>query len=341
MESRLGIDIPIIQSPMAGTQDWELALAVSEAGGLGSIPCGMLGPEQVKTEIESYLARSSRPYNLNYFCHRMPAADIRRMSAWEKRLAAYYRELDVRPPSGEGPLRLPFDSQMADLIEPYAPPVLSFHFGLPAPELVRRIKSWGSVILSSATTIEEGYWLEANGADLVIAQGYEAGGHRGMFLTADISAQMGTFALVSQLANRLKVPVVAAGGISSCRDVRAMLHLGAAGVQAGTSYLLCTEAKTGPLHRAALKDPERKTAITNIFSGRPARSIRNRIMEELGDVCEAAPEFPYSSIALAPLRREAESFSSSDFTPLWAGQNRSGCRETPAGPLTKALWNGC
>ncbi len=341
MESRLGIDIPIIQSPMAGTQNWELALAVSEAGGLGSIPCGMLDPEQVKIEIESYMTHSSKPYNLNYFCHKVPAADNIRMAGWEKRLDIYYRELNVKPPSGEGLLRLPFDSRMADLIEPYAPPVLSFHFGLPARDLVRRMKSWGAVILSSATTVEEGDWLEENGADIVIAQGYEAGGHRGMFLTADISTQMGTLALVSQLTNRLKVPVVAAGGISSSKDIKAMLHLGASGIQSGTSYLLCTEAKTGSLHRTALKDQARKTAITNIFSGRPARAIRNRIMEELGDICEIAPEFPYSSIALAPLRQKAESCSSSGFTPLWAGQNRSGCKEISASQLTEELWNGC
>lgn len=341
LEDLLGIDIPIIQSPMAGTQNWELALAVSQAGGMGSIPCAMLDPDQVKAEIESYKALSERPYNLNYFCHRVPTVNNQKMAAWEKHLEGYYQDLCVSPPSGPGQLRHPFDEQMADLIEPFSPPVLSFHFGLPSKALVKRVKSWGSTILSSATTLEEGCWLEENGADIVIAQGYEAGGHRGMFLTSDISTQMGTFALVSQLTNTVNVPIVAAGGISSSKDVKAMLRLGASGVQAGTSYLLCTEAKTSDIHRKALKDQSAKTALTNIFSGRPARAIRNKIMQDLGDICEAAPEFPYSSIALAPLRQEAESYSSPDFTPLWSGQNRSGCRAVSASQLTEELWGKC
>ncbi len=340
MEKLLGIEIPIIQAPMAGVQDWELAAAVAEAGGLGSIPCGMLSPGQIQAEIEAFKAHSNKPYNLNFFCHTMPVIDKNKLAAWEQTLSPYYREFGLSPPSGSDLLRRPFDATVADIIEPYAPPVISFHFGLPAPELLQRVKSWGALVLSSATTVEEGIWLEENGADIVVAQGYEAGGHRGMFLTDDLASQIGVFPLVSQLAEVLSTPLVASGGISSRKDIDAMVRLGAAGVQVGTSYLLCREAKTSAVHRQALRDQRAETAITNLFSGRPARGIRNRLMEDLGDVYDAAPDFPYASLALAPLRQRAESQSSSDFSPLWSGQNRSGCREISATELTKVLWQG-
>lgn len=332
------IDIPIIQAPMAGVQNWELAAAVSNAGALGSIPCGMLPAEAIREEIEHFQRHSDRPCNLNFFCHPMPAVDNGRLRLWEGALSGYYRELGLASGSNSGGLRMPFSADLAAAIEPYAPKAVSFHFGLPSLELVHRIKSWGAKVLSSATTVEEGIWLEQNGADIVIAQGYEAGGHRGMFLTHDLASQVGTLALTSQLLDELTVPVVAAGGISSHKDVSALFELGVSGVQVGTSYMLCTETKTSTVHKAALKDGSAITAITNVFSGRPARGIRNRIMRDLGDMCDAAPEFPYASAALMPLRQKAEAEMSSDFTPLWSGQNRSGCKEVSAAELTRELW---
>ncbi|MEN8790073.1 MAG: nitronate monooxygenase [Flavobacteriaceae bacterium] len=335
------IDIPIIQAPMAGVQNWELAVAVSNAGAMGSIPCGMLSVEKIKREIKQFTANSDRPYNLNFFCHEMPMVDNDQLSIWEKTLSVYYRELEIPFESNMSGLRMPFNKDVADAIELYSPKAISFHFGLPSLELLDRIKSWGAKVLSSATTVKEGLWLEKNGADIGIAQGYEAGGHRGIFLTNDISSQIGKLSLTSQLLDKLTVPVIAAGGISSHKDVKALFQLGVSGVQVGTSFLLCPETKTSPVHRAALKDGRSVTTITNVFSGRPARGIRNRIMQELGDICSVAPKFPYASIALAPLRQKAEAKMSSDFTPLWSGQNRSGCKEISAVELTKELWDDC
>jgi nitronate monooxygenase len=216
--------------------------------------------------------------------------------------------------------------------------VVSFHFGLPSSDLLARVKAWGAKILSSATTVEEARWLEAHGVDAIIAQGVEAGGHRGMFLSDELSTQVGTFCLVPQIVRAVKVPVIAAGGIADANGVAAALALGAVGVQVGTAYLLCPEATTSPLHRAAHKSAAaHHTALTNLFTGRPARSIMNRIMRELGPINAAAPAFPLAGSAIAPLRAKAESSGSSDFSPLWCGQNPSGCKEIPAAQLTREL----
>lgn len=323
---------------MAGVQNWKLAAAVSQTGALGSIPCGMLSIEQIKSEIKSFKANSNKPYNLNFFCHKMPPLDQSKLAAWEKALSPYYSEFDLASDPNITGLRRPFDEEIADALKPYLPKILSFHFGLPAPKLLRRVKSWGVTVLSSATTVEEGIWLEKNGADIVIAQGSEAGGHRSMFLSNDLSRQVDTLSLTTQLVQQLSVPVVAAGGISSDKEIKTMVELGAAGVQIGTSYLLCPEAKTSSLHRDALTNEQSVTAITNVFSGRPARGIRNRLMKEFGNISELAPDFPYASIALAPLRKAAELQLSADFTSLWSGTNRAGCKEISAAELTKELW---
>ena len=218
---------------------------------------------------------------------------------------------------------------------------MSFHFGLPARALLDRVRGWGSRILSSATTVEEALWLQDQGVDAIIAQGVEAGGHRGIFLSDDLSTQMGTFALVPQIAARVRVPVIAAGGIADARGVAAALALGASGVQAGTAYLLCPEADTSAIHRAALAgEGARHTALTNVFTGRPARGIVNRVIRELGPLSPLAPAFPLAGTAIGPLRAKAESLGSGDFSPLWAGQNTSGCRTVPAAEITAGLCAG-
>lgn len=336
--SILGIDKPIIQAPMAGVQNWELAVAVSSSGGLGSIPCGMLTKEQVLLEITNFRKHSNKAYNLNFFCHKMPDIDHPELKAWEEQLSPYYESFSIKPHKEVSGLRLPFDINIADALESHKPPVLSFHFGLPSPELVTRIKSWGTVVISSATTKQEGVWLEKNGADVVIAQGFEAGGHRGMFMTSDPSTQLPTSEFVVCLKHELSVPVVAAGGIATNSDIKEMIRLGASGVQIGTSYLLCDEAKTSAIHREALKSKNSVTALTNIFSGRLARGITNKIMKELNFIASKAPQFPYASIAINPLRSKAESQNKSDFTPLWSGTDRSGCKEISATKLTNELW---
>jgi nitronate monooxygenase len=335
----LGIELPVIQAPMAGVQGSALAIAVCNAGGLGSLPCAMLGPDAMRNELTAIRAHTTKPFNVNFFCHTPPQPDAAREAAWRTALAGYYAEFRIEPPPlTGGAARLPFDAETADVLSQFKPPVVSFHFGLPSAELLARVRSWGAKILASATTVEEALWLERNGVDAVIAQGLEAGGHRGMFLGEDVSTQVGTFALLPLVVAAVNVPVIAAGGIADAAGVAAAMRLGAAGVQVGTAYLLCPEASTSPVHRAALaSEASRVTAVTNVFTGRPARAIVNRMVREQGPISAAAPRFPMAVAALAPLRAKAESQGSGDFSPLWAGQNTSGCREVPASVITREL----
>jgi len=340
----LGIERPLIQAPMAGAQDSALALAVCHAGGLGSLPCAMLDAAALQREVAALRAGTDRPWNLNFFCHRdPPPPDAAARQRWLDALAPYYRELGLDPAAARapGPSRAPFSHAVADLLEGLRPPVVSFHFGLPEPDLLARVKGWGSVVLSSATTVEEARWLEAHGADAIIAQGLEAGGHRGHFRDDDLNRQMGTFALLPQVVCAVRCPVVAAGGLADAAGVAAARALGAAGVQVGTAYLLCPEARTSAVHRQALRsEAARHTALTTLLSGRPARGIVNRLMRELGPLHAAALPFPLAAVAIAPLRAWAENQGSGDFSPLWCGQNASGCAERPAAEITRALAAG-
>ena len=339
----LGARLPVIQAPMAGVQDSALALAVCEAGGVGSLPAATLSTDDLFSELTAIRGQANgRPWNVNFFAHRSPAPNENRERAWRASLAPYYAEYDIDAasiPTGAG--RRPFDAQAADVLEPFRPPIVSFHFGLPAPELLARVRGWGSKVISSATTVEEALWLQDRGVDAIIAQGLEAGGHRGYFLTRDLTTQTGTFALVPQIARAVRVPVIAAGGIADSRGVAAALALGAAGVQVGTAYLLCPEATTRPVHRAALQsEVARHTALTTLFTGGAARGIVNRAMRELGTLDNEAPAFPLAAAALAPLRAAAEKQGRNDFTPLWSGQNASACRAVPAAEVTRALAQG-
>jgi nitronate monooxygenase len=334
----LGVELPVIQAPMAGVQTSALAIAASAAGGLGSLPCAMLDAAAIRREIGAIRAANpTGAFNLNFFCHRPPVADPARDAAWRKALAPYYREfgLDIEAvPTHPG--RYPFDAAAAELVEELRPPVVSFHYGLPDEPLLGRVRTTGARILSSATTVAEGLWLEQRGVDAVIAQGLEAGGHRGHFLSHDLSLQCGTFALVPQLVAALRTPVIAAGGIADRAGVEAALRLGASMVQVGTAYMCCPEATTSAIHRQALmSDAARHTALTRLITGRPARGIVNRLMREVDDA--AAPEFPLATAVIAPLRAAAEARGSGDFSPLWSGQNASGCRAVGAAEMTRAL----
>ena len=336
----LGIELPIIQAPMAGASGSALAIAVSEAGGLGSLPCAMLDAAAIRAETGLIRQRTNGPINLNFFCHSLSQPDLESQSKWRSRLTSYYAELNVEPPApASGGALAPFDENLCELVETVLPQVVSFHFGLPAPGLMARLKTAGCRVLSSATTVREAVWLEAHGCDAIIAQGYEAGGHRGMFLSDDIATQPGTFALVPQVVDAVRVPVIAAGGIADGRGIAAAFALGAAGVQIGTAYLKTPQSLISELHRAALAAAaDDQTALTNVFSGRPARSLVNRVMREVGPMSGDAPAFPTAGRALAPLKATAESMGAVDFSSLWSGQAaRLGISGVDAGELTLRL----
>jgi nitronate monooxygenase len=332
-----GIEHPILQAPMAGVTSPQLAIASSEAGALGSIAGAMLSLDGLRQEFQVVKQGTSRSFNVNFFVHKPPAVDAARDARWRQRLAPYYQELGV-PADAKGPSRAAFDGAACDLVLEFKPKVASFHFGLPDRTLMQRLKAAKILVIGSATTAEEARWLEGEGVDAVIAQGAEAGGHRGMFLTDDIARQAGTMALVPQAVDAVKVPVIAAGGIGDGRGIAAALALGAAGVQIGTAFMLTPEAKTAPMHRAALKKAnDNSTTLTNVFTGRPARGIVNRIVHEVGPMSPDAPAFPLAAEAMQPLRGPAEAKGSTDFTPLRSGQAPTLAREMPAGELVAAM----
>jgi nitronate monooxygenase len=334
----LKIEHPIVQAPMGGHVGPDMPVAVAGAGGLGSFPCALLTPAQVRDEVPKIRARTPKPINLNFFCHASPQRDEAIQSAWRQRLAPYYAELGVDLPASPTRTLEPFGPEMCDVVIELKPEVVSFHFGLPDKSLVDRLKAAGCAIFSSATTVTEARWLEDHGVDAVIAQGIEAGGHRGMFLTTEPASQVGTLALVPQVVDAVRVPVIAAGGIADGRGIAAALALGASGVQMGTAYLLCPEARISTYHRAALKSArDNLTVVTNVLTGRPARVFMNRIVRELGPLATGVPSFPLPGAALAPLRTKAESQGSADFSALYAGQAAALGRELPAGDLTLKL----
>ena len=339
LTDRLGIEMPIVQAPMAGAGGIALAVAVARVGGLGSLPAAMLTSEQLAVQVEEFRDATEAPLNLNFFCHVEPEVSSAQLEAWNQALARFDEELDVdRASLRTGPSRHPFDEDACQLVERCRPEVVSFHFGLPSPEHVERVRSTGAVVMSSATTVAEAVWLESHGCDVVIAQGAEAGGHRGMFLTADVAAQPGTMALVPRVVDAVQVPVIAAGGIADGRGVAAALALGASAVQIGTAYLLCPEALISPVHRRALADRYvDDTVLTNVFTGRPARGRRNRLVDEIGPISSIAPSFPAASSAVAPLRAAAEALGNGDFSPLWSGQAGVMVSDVPAGQLTRDI----
>ena len=332
-----GVELPILQAPMAGSSGPELAIAVCEAGGLGSLPCAMLDDDKIRADFGSVRQRTSRPLNLNFMCHVQPVADADREAAWRQRLAPYYSEFGIDAdeiPSGPTPIT--FNESGCAIVEELSPEVVSFHFGLPEPDLVERVKATGAKVIASATTVEEARWLEARGCDAIIAQGAEAGGHRGVFLGSDVLSQPGTFALVPQVADAVAVPVIAAGGIADGRGIAAAFMLGASAVQIGTAYLRCPESLASAVHRSALAHArDDGTTLTNVFTGRPARAIVNRFMREMGPVGASVPDFPLATPAVMPLKAKAEASGSGDFSPLLAGQTAALGQPLPAKELTQ------
>ena len=346
--------IRLIQAPMAGSQNHRLAAAVFLAGGLGSIPAAMLTTEQLQTELSAFEDAIASltdiplqwggclPVNVNFFCHTPPTEQLEKEAAWRQQLTPLYQAHGIDPQSvGSGLGRAPFSEESLKLMGQFKPAVVSFHFGLPKAEWVQQLKSWGIQIWSSATTVQEAQWLEQQGVDAVIAQGLEAGGHRGMFLSDDLSTQMGCLALLPQICKAVKLPVIAAGGVSTAAAVSAAKALGANAVQVGTAFLTSDEATTSALHRQALmSDAAKHTALTNLFSGRPARGIVNKFMRDFGPLNPEAPAFPLATSAVAPLRAAAEAKGQSDYSPLWSGQNASDCQALPAADIAHKLLQG-
>jgi nitronate monooxygenase len=332
-------EFPIVLAPMAGIMDADLVIAAAQGGALGSLPCAMISAEKAREQVNIIRQRVSAPVNLNFFCHTTVDADPKREAGWKARLGDYYKEhgLDPSAPASAAN-RAPFDEAMCAMVEELKPEVVSFHFGLPAPALLKRVKAAGAIVMGCATIVKEAIWLEENGADIIIAQGAEAGGHRGMFLTENIAEQPGTFALVPQVVDAVKVPVVAAGAIADGRGIAAAFALGASGVQIGTAYLRCPESKvTVPARAALAQATDETTVITNVMTGRPARGVANRAMREVGPISADAPAFPHAATALGPLKAAAEKLGRVDFTNLWAGQAVRMGRDMPAAELTRAL----
>ena len=324
---------------MAGVQDVDIMIGAAEGGALGSLPCAMISAEKAREQVQIFRQRVSAPLNMNFFCHTAVEADAGREAGWRKRLASYFQELGLDPGmSVNAANRAPFDAQMCELVEELKPEVVSFHFGLPDKALLTRVKAAGAIVIGAATIVREAVWLEQNGVDAIIAQGAEAGGHRGMFLTENIASQPGTMSLVPQVVDAVRVPVIAAGGIADGRGIAAAFALGAAGVQIGTAYLRTPESKASALGKAALAAAsDDATVITNVMTGRPARGVANRVMREVGPVSSDAPAFPHAATAFAPLKAAAEKLGRVDFTNLWAGQSVALGRELGAAELTRAL----
>lgn len=332
----VGIEHPIVLAPMAGFVSPALTVAVSAAGGLGSLPCATLSPDAVRGDIAVIRQQTDRPLNLNFFCHTPVPPQPARAAAWQARMLGYYNEFGVDAPTTPPNQLAPFGEAMCALMEELQPRLVSFHFGLPEARYRQRLKAAGCLVVGCATTVREARWLQAEGVDAIIAQGAEAGGHRGIFLSEDITTQAGSMALIPQVVDAVTVPVIAAGGIADSRGIAAALMLGASAVQIGTAYLRCPEARTSLAHRAALAAvTDDGTVLTNVLTGRPARAIVNRVIRELGPVNPDAPSFPGAAAALAPLSANAN--ASCQFAAFWSGQAARLARAIPARDLTQTL----
>lgn len=333
-----GTEYPIIQAPMASVGTPQLAGASSNAGALGSLGCALFTPTEFRSQVDELRALTNKPFNVNFFCHRQPQANEERDGAFAERLSPYFEELGIAQPPGLSEVVPPFNASMVEALRALRPPIVSFHFGLPDDDAVKAVKNTGAILISSATTVSEARALEAQGVDIVVAQGHEAGGHSGLFDAAHSQAQIGTMALVPQVVDAVSVPVVAAGGIFDGRGVAAALALGAAGVQLGTAFVACPESTANEVYRRELaRCGDDGTQMTTLFSGRPARAIVTRLMRDLADIEGATPEFPLPYSQTAMLGQVGVQKGSPDFAAMWAGQSAARTRPIPAGDLVAAL----
>jgi nitronate monooxygenase len=332
----LGITHPIVQAPMSGFSSPALVAAVSNAGALGSLGCATLATQTARDQVEEIRRASNQPFNLNFFVHPAPRIDAGLAHRVRARLSTYYDEFgagSVPEPSVPFPH---FDQERLQLVLDLRPRVVSFHFGLPPGDGLKRIKQTGAVVLSSATTVDEARKLEAQGADAIIAQGFEAGGHRGTFTEGDGAGLIGTMALVPQVVDAVRVPVIAAGGIADGRGIAAAFALGASGVQIGTAFLGCPEAVVPAIHRNALhRASDEDTRLTRAFTGRSARALRNRFIDEMKD--SDVLDFPAQVSLTRPLFQAQSEEARMAFLPLWAGQAAPLVRDLPAAKFVDAL----
>lgn len=332
----LGSRHPILLAPMAGAGGVNLALAAIEGGAVGSLPCGLLTPAEVRSQVGDLRSRAAGPTSLNFFCHRMPAESGD--GPWRALLAPFYERFGLVAGPEAGPLRRPFDPAMCEVVEAVRPELVSFHFGLPEEALLDRVRGAGAKVLANATTVAEARWLAERGVDGIIAQGWEAGGHAGRFLGGRPDEHMGLFALLPQTVDSVPVPVIAAGGIGDGRGIAAALILGAAAVQIGTAYLHCPESLIAEAHRSALGSEEAEHSVfTNLFSGGLARGLWTPPMEALGPERPEVPPYPRATAALTPLAKEAAKRGEAGFRPMWAGQAARLGRPLPARDLTERL----
>lgn len=324
---------------MSGSDSPALAAAVCNAGGMGSIGCGEMSIETLRKRFEETRAATKRPFNLNFFAHDAPAYPDDDAAVMRKQLGAYYQELELEQDLtlSASPMRS-FDAATLEAVLELGPEMVSFHFGLPADELLDPLKSSGAIILCSATTVGEARRLEAAGVHAIIAQGCDAGGHRGTFTEPMDVGSVGTFPLVPQIADAVSVPVIAAGGIADGRGIAAAFALGASGVQMGTAFLSCPESAASPVHREALRVAHgRGTVVTRAFTGRPARAIVNRFVEEMRSMDGGLAPFPLQDSLTLPLHIASLQKGSDDFAALFCGQASSLGRALPAAALVATL----
>ncbi|MEK9753428.1 MAG: nitronate monooxygenase [Rhodospirillaceae bacterium] len=338
LTARLDIRVPIIQAPMAGASTPAMAATVTRAGGLGSLGVALQSPDATRADCEAIRAATNGAYNINFFVHKEAAPAGARGAALRESLAPYYAELGLGDvPTAEVSSR-PFNEDHLAIVLEARPPVVSFHFGLPEPKLMKAVKDAGIFTISSATNVAEAKALEKGGVDAIVAQGFEAGGHRGTFAEPYDAGWVGTMALVPQIVDAVSVPVIAAGGIADGRGIAAALALGAQAAQLGTAFLPCPESMIPDVHRKALAQATGdQTRLTSAFSGRPARGIENRYMRDMAGREDEFPDFPILNTLTGPLRKGSAAAGSPDFVSLWAGQAAGIHRTLPAGELLERL----
>lgn len=317
----LGTQYPVIQAPMAGASTPLMAAAAANSGCVGSLGCAMMSPQIYNQNFDACRAQSDGVFNMNFFCHAPHNDDLDKAKMAIQKLTSFYKELGLGDVPQVKPTHFPFGEEMLEAVLKSRPQIVSFHFGLPPSHIVNALKSAGSLILSSATTREEAIDLEKRGADIIVAQGWEAGGHQGYYLRSE-SSKIGLMSLLPQVVDSVSVPVIAAGGIGDGRGVAGALMLGASGVQLGTSFLTCIESEIAGVYKEALmKANGEDTEMTRAFSGRPARGITNKYIDLMRALDNDLPDFPLMNTLTGPLKGASAKQGNADFMSLWAGQS--------------------